>query len=78
MKCLFHSRLHQLAFNASITLFITFEFAANATFAVLLLVSTPKEIITLSGFSLVFAAPVTNRVLELLVLFSAGRKVDSY
>lgn len=44
---------------------IIFEFATNATFAVLLLVSTPKERITLSGFTLVFAVPVTNIVLEL-------------
>ena len=55
-------------FNASITLFIIFELATKAAFAVLLFVSTPKESITLSGFTLVFAVPVTDRVLGLLVL----------
>src|ERR687887_437258 len=52
-----------VVFNTSITLFIIFEFAVNAIFAVLLVVSTPKETITLSGFSIVVAIPITDTIL---------------
>jgi hypothetical protein len=56
------------AFNASITWFMIFEFAANAAFAVLLVVSSPKDTVTLSGFTIVVAVPVSDRVLLALVV----------
>jgi hypothetical protein len=43
--------------------FINSEFAANAAFAVVLVVSTPSDTITLSGYVSVVAEPVTNNVL---------------
>jgi hypothetical protein len=44
------------------TLFILSEFVANTVFAVLLVVSTPKISIILSGFNLVVAVPLSDKV----------------
>jgi hypothetical protein len=46
-------------------LFINSEFAASAAFAFVLVVSTPSDTVTLSGFTCVVAEPVTNNVLLL-------------
>jgi hypothetical protein len=40
-------------FNASNVLFMAFEFAASASFAVVFVVSTARESVTLSGFTIV-------------------------
>jgi hypothetical protein len=50
-------------FRALMILFINSEFAANAAFALALVVSTPSDTVTLSGFVSVVAEPVTNNVL---------------
>src|SRR6476620_1137291 len=58
------------AFNASSTLFIRLEFDVSAAFAVLLVVSTPKETVTLSGFVWFDAEPDTNSVLFVMSVWA--------
>src|SRR6476620_4916999 len=58
------------AFNASSTLFIRLEFDVSAACAVLLVVSTPKETVTLSGFVWFDAEPDTNSVLFVMSVWA--------
>ena len=58
------------AFNASSTLFIRLEFDVNAACAVRLVVSTPKETVTLSGFVWFDAEPDTNSVLFVMSVWA--------
>jgi hypothetical protein len=50
-----------------------FEFVAHAASPVLFVVTTPKDSITLSGFTLAFAIPVTNRVLLIELVLVVNR-----
>jgi hypothetical protein len=49
-------------------LFIASEFAFKAAFAVVFVVSTDNESVTLSGFTIACAFPITKSVLLLLLL----------
>src|SRR6476469_2643636 len=58
------------AFNDSNILFIRLEFDVNSACAVLLVVSTPKEAVTLSGFVWFDAEPDTNSVLFVMSVWA--------
>src|SRR6478609_2168465 len=60
------------AFNSRRTRFINAEFANIAPVAVLLVVSTPNDSVTVSGFTLVDAVPITEMVVRLAIILFLG------